>query len=306
MVATSCRPRSPRRPVTRFAVACVTAFGLAAAACGTSADGTGTAASAGQAQPASGAAPAQAAAPQDAGAPTFTGAVTESINSGGYTYARLQADGKDVWIAATEFPVTKGERLTVLLEMPMQNFHSNTLDRDFPLVYFVSQVARDGQSLVAPTAGPAPMPAAGDAASSMALGSSHATASGAASAPPAGTAMSAGAAGPPVVQPNPPPAGGLSIADAWAKRQSLSGKPVTVRGTVVKVNNGILGRNWFHLRDGSGNDADATNDLTVTTDETARPVRVGEVVTVTGTLGIDKDFGAGYAYSAILEQAIIK
>ncbi len=105
------------------------------------------------------------------------------------------------------------------------------------------------------------------------------------------------------VPPNAAPAGGLTIAEAWAKRESLSGKTVTVRGTVVKVNNGILGFNWLHVQDGSGKASDGTNDLTVTTDAV---VKVGDVVTVTGTLAVKKDFGAGYAYEAILEKATIK
>lgn len=106
-----------------------------------------------------------------------------------------------------------------------------------------------------------------------------------------------------IVQPNAPPAGGLSIADTWAKRASLANQPVTVRGTVVKVNNNIMGFNWLHLQDGSGKAADGTNDLTVTTDAV---VKVGDVITVTGTLAVKKDFGAGYSYEAILENATIK
>jgi hypothetical protein len=78
---------------------------------------------------------------------------------------------------------------------------------------------------------------------------------------------------------------------------------VTVRGTVVKFNGGILDRNWLHLQDGSGKAADGTNDITVTTDAVAK---VGDVVTVTGTVVLDKDFSAGYAYPLMLEKAKIK
>lgn len=208
---------------------------------------------------------------------TVTGTVVETMNSGGYTYIRLQTDQKDVWIAATEMPVTTGESLTAPLEMPMANFHSNTLNRDFAMIYFVTQVARAGQALQAASGSPAapvaPMPV-----------SSHA--------PTTAT-----------VQPNAPPAGGLSIAETWAKRASLAGKPVTIRGTVVKVNNSIMGSNWLHLQDGSGKAADGTNDLTVTTDAV---VKAGDVVTVSGTLAVKKDFGSGYSYEAILERATIK
>jgi hypothetical protein len=98
------------------------------------------------------------------------------------------------------------------------------------------------------------------------------------------------------------PAGGRSIADTWAQRASLANTSVTVRGTVVKVNNGIMGSNWFHLQDGTGKASDGTNDLTVTTDAV---VTVGDVVTVTGILATKKDFGAGYSYEAIIEKATV-
>lgn len=227
-----------------------------------------------------------------ASAGTVTGTVVETMNSGGYTYMRLQSGQKDVWIAATEMSVAKGETVTAPLEMPMANFHSNTLNRDFPMIYFVTQVARAGETLQpapgSPAALLAPMPM-----------SSHAP-TGAAAGAPAQVPQAAAAI---VVQANAPPAGGLSIAETWAKRASLAGKPVTVRGTVVKVNNSIMGFNWLHLQDGSGKAADGTNDLTVTT---GAVVKVGDVVTVTGTLAVMKDFGAGYSYEAILEKATIK
>lgn len=237
--------------------------------------------------------PASAAAPAaPASAETVTGTVVETMNSGGYTYMRLQTGQKEVWIAASEMSVTKGESMTAPLEMPMANFHSNTLNRDFPMIYFVTQVARAGQPLqgapAATVAARAPMPMSSHAPTEAASGGS------------AGAAPQATAA---IVQPNAPPAGGLSIADTWAKRASLANKPVTVRGTVVKVNNSIMGFNWLHLQDGSGKAADGTNDLTVTTDAV---VKVGDVITVTGTLAVKKDFGSGYSYEAILEKATIK
>lgn len=219
------------------------------------------------------------AAPVPASAPalqTATGTVTESLNSGGYTYVRIQTGTGDVWFAATEMPVKTGERLTIPLEMPMENFHSKTLNRDFPVIYFVSQVARDGQTLATPVA----QSGAPD------LMGSHT----AAPAP----------VGP--VERIPAPQGGVSIADVWTKRASLAGKTVTVRGKVVKTNDGIMDRNWFHLQDGSGSATDGTNDLTVTT---SASVKVGDIVTVSGVLAVKKDFGAGYAYEAILENATL-
>src|SRR5690348_14860922 len=36
------------------------------------------------------------------------------------------------------------------------------------------------------------------------------------------------------------------------ERGKLKDKKVVVRGTVVKVTRGVLGKNWVHLQDGSG------------------------------------------------------
>jgi hypothetical protein len=233
------------------------------------------------AQPAANAAPATAAAPAaNADPKAFTGTVAETMNGGGYTYARLQAQGKDdVWIAAPEFATKNGEQLSVALEMPMPNFESKTLNRSFPLVYFVTTVSRDGQVVAGAPAG---TPAEGEKPRLM---TSHGA--------PADT--------PPItVEPIAPPAGGLSIADLWAQRKALSGKEVTIRGKVVKANNGILGTNWIHLQDGSGSAKDRTNDITITT---SSEVQVGDVITITGVLATGKDIGSGYAYDAIVENA---
>ena len=93
------------------------------------------------------------------------------------------------------------------------------------------------------------------------------------------------------------------MANVWANRRALAGKAVAVRGKVVKYNGGILGVNWLHIQDGTGTADRKTNDLTITTDDTAT---IGDIVTATGTLATDKDFGAGYAYPVILEKSTLK
>jgi hypothetical protein len=95
--------------------------------------------------------------------------------------------------------------------------------------------------------------------------------------------------------------GGLTIAEIYAGREALAGQVVTVRGKVVKLNPAIMGTNWLHIRDGSG--SDGSNDLTITAD--ALP-EVGDTVLVRGTLQIDKDFGMGYQYSLIIEDAEVE
>src|SRR4029079_3040546 len=96
--------------------------------------------------------------------------------------------------------------------------------------------------------------------------------------------------------------GGKTVAEAYADRNTLSDKNGSVRGKVVKFLPGIMGRNWLHVRHGSGTADRKDNDLTVTTDETAA---IGDVVVVKGTVKIDQDFGAGYAYPVLIEKAKI-
>lgn len=96
------------------------------------------------------------------------------------------------------------------------------------------------------------------------------------------------------------PEGGTRIETLYSDRANLAYKDVVVRGKVVKFTEGVMNANWIHLRDGTG--AEGTNDLTVTTQATAE---VGDVVTVRGVLSIDKDFGLGYAYDVIIEDASV-
>jgi len=93
--------------------------------------------------------------------------------------------------------------------------------------------------------------------------------------------------------------GGKTVAEVYAEKDALAGQKVTVRGKVVKANAGIMGRNWLHVRDGSG--AEGTNDLTATT--AADLPAVGTTVLLTGTLALDQDFGMGYQYPVIVQDA---
>ena len=94
------------------------------------------------------------------------------------------------------------------------------------------------------------------------------------------------------------------VSELFSGKATLDKKKVTVKGKVVKVTAGIMGRNWIHLQDGSGTAATQDNDLTVTTAQ-GLPA-TGKIVTVTGTLAKDKDFGSGYFYPVIVEEATIK
>ena len=94
-----------------------------------------------------------------------------------------------------------------------------------------------------------------------------------------------------------------TVSEAYENAGKLDKKTVVVRGKVVKVSKGIMGKNWVHLRDGSGDAGKGTNNLVATTQDVPN---VGAVVTAKGTLHTDKDFGAGYKYRVIVEEATIK
>jgi hypothetical protein len=93
--------------------------------------------------------------------------------------------------------------------------------------------------------------------------------------------------------------GGKTVAEVFAEKDQLAGQPVLVRGKVVKSNPDIMGKNWLHVRDGSG--VEGTNDLTVTT--AGAVPDVGDTVVVKGVLALNKDFGMGYEYDVIVEDA---
>ena len=219
---------------------------------------------------------------------TLTGTILETMDSGGYTYLRLKTAGGEVWAAVNQAAVKKGATVTVVNGMTMDGFESKTLKRKFDHIVFGSLAS--GASAAAP---------AGAAAS-------------ASSQPTMDPQVLAGIAAPHAsVASGPADVGEISVkkaegkdartvAEIFAGKVALKDSLVAVRGKVVKYNPGILGRNWIHLRDGSGSRDKLDDDITVTTTGTTA---VGDVVLVRGTLHLDRDFGAGYAYTVILEDA---
>jgi hypothetical protein len=192
--------------------------------------------------------------------------VLETMDGGGYTYVRVKTDSGVVWAAGPQAQVKVGDRVNLADGMLMSDFHSETLDRDFEEIYFVGGIEVVG--------GSAP-----------AVASAHGS-------DDVWDAVEVG-----MVE---KPEGGSSIAELYAGKANLAGKPVLVRGRVVKYTANIMGRNWLHIQDGSGKSG--TNDLTVTTNGTTK---IGDLVLVKGTAAVDKDFGAGYSYELIVEEATV-
>lgn len=217
------------------------------------------------------------------------GKVLERLDASSYSYLRIAGPDGEVWAAVPQTTVEAGETVTVVQPMLMTKFESKTLNRTFDAIYFgnlAGQAGAKGAQGVAVDRG--------KMAAAAVMGDDQAGASDDAMAAH-GTPTAAAAD----VQVDKAP-GGLNIGEIWAQKADLAGKPVTLRGKVVKFNSNILGKNWIHLQDGSGDPTSATHDLTITTADTAT---VGDVVTVTGTLVLDQDFGAGYAYPVIVQDA---
>jgi len=207
-----------------------------------------------------------------ASAGSYSGKVVETMNAASYTYVLLDTGITKLWAAAPQFAVKVGDSVGIANATPMPKFHSKTLNRDFEVVYFTGSVKVNGKA-----------PASGDA---LELPKNH---------PPLG----GGGAKPAVDFSGIKKAeGGKSIAEIYAAKAELSGKPVKVRGKVVKYNANIMGKNWLHIQDGTG--TAGSNDLTVTT---ASETKVGDTILVTGAIATDRDFGSGYKYSLIIEDA---
>lgn len=199
----------------------------------------------------------------------LTGRLLERIPASPYCYLRLQTPKGEVWAAIPEVILELGAEVTVLNPMPMGNFESKALKRTFPEIFF---------GTAATVAGATPPPGhpgrPNPAAEPLKVGKIQKA---------AGT-------------------NALQVADIWKRKGSLKEKTVTVRGKVMQYTAGILGKNWVHLQDGSGDAKKGTHDITLTTQD---KVAKGDVVTFQGTVRLKKDFGSGYAYEVLIEEASI-
>ena len=205
----------------------------------------------------------------------LSGKVVETMNSGGYTYVLLENKGKKTWVAIPEMKVSVGQQLSLQPGAEMANFPSKSLNRTFESIIF------SGGPISAATSAGGHENAGKTAAGTKAASSS------------AKDVKVAKATGPDA----------YTVAEVYEKRAALHEKTAVVKGKVVKVSAGIMGKNWIHLQDGTGDRAQGTNDLVVTSDEVPS---TGDVITVKGTVFKDKDFGSGYKYAVIMEKASIQ
>jgi len=198
---------------------------------------------------------------------THTGTILETMNSGGYTYARIMENKKEYWIAGSNTAVKVGDTVSFGEQMTMPDFTSKTLNRTFKELMFVGGLSKGSVANVT-------------------LSSMHGNA---VSKPKADIDLSN------ITKAK----GGYTIDELYKRKAELKGASVKVHGRVVKVNNGIMGTNWIHIQDGTG--TKGSNDILFRA-KTAT-ANVGDLVLATGKLVTDKDFGSGYQYPVLVEDA---
>jgi len=225
------------------------------------------------AAPTTGAPPAAGTSAPDQG---LTGKVLERIDAAPYSYLRLQTARGEVWAAIPEAKLEKGAEVTIANPMLMNNFESKTLNRTFAEIFFGNLAPAGGAQAAMPAHAGAPQ-------------GQPAAAPGAPVVPKEAVKVDKAAG-----------ADARTVAEVWAQKGGLKEKSVTIRGQVVKYNPGVMGKNWIHLQDGSGEASKGNHDITVTSQD---PAAKGDIVTVKGIVRQDKDFGAGYVYALIVEDA---
>ena len=247
---------------------------------------------------------------------TIQGTVSETMNAGGYTYLLVDAPQGKTWVAIPETEVNIGQAVTCSPGMTMKNFASKTLNRTFESIVFSPGIDKDdleGAAVINDAVQEdknVPPANGGTASFTQALKGEQA--SGKESMPPAGGAASmeksTGSAGAivPSADVNVNKATGensFSVGECFAQAKELNTHPVKVRGKVMKISRMIMGKNWLHIQDGTGDPAKNQHDLVVTTTDDP-----GEntVVTVEGVLNANRDFGAGYKYEVIIENAKVE
>ncbi len=203
--------------------------------------------------------------------------VEEVLQVRGYTYLRVLEDGNEKWLAGPTSTVEIGETYYYENPMVMKNFESKELKRSFETIYFIAAISNNPEGTN----------------------------------PQKAEALQ-GQSTPQLVQTSKKPviekkevsvdtiSDGITIAELFENKEKYKNTVVKLKGKVVKYNPAIMNVNWFHIQDGS--DFNGEFDLTVTSTE---EVKIGDIVTLQGKVILNKDFGAGYFYNIIVENATL-
>lgn len=219
----------------------------------------------------------------------LSGKVLETMDGGGYTYVQLQNGPEKLWVAIPLTKVKVGQQLSLVPGFEMKNFTSKGLNRKFDKVVFSAGVANEKIHLsesavkMAHQGVPQPAPAAQQAPKQAKQPKPAAKKN-------EKVAKAKGA-------------NAYSVAEIHAQKGKLEKKQVVVRGRVTKVAERIMKKNWIHIQDGTGSKGKKTDELVVTSKQVPKE---GDVVTATGTLYNNLDFGSGYRYKVLIQDASLK
>jgi len=199
-----------------------------------------------------------------------------------YTYIKFTDNNKENWVAVPTTPVQTGKTYYYGTAIEMKNFESKDLNKVFETVYFAQKLSVNEEGAVV---GSKVNPHGANGQDAHATNNAHATTKKNTSSPKKEIKVTKAT-------------NGIDIAELLKNKATYVNKTVIIKGEVVKYSPSIMNLNWFHIQDGSNFNGEF--DLTVTTKE---EVKVGDVVTFKATVTLDKDFGAGYFYKVILENA---
>lgn len=196
----------------------------------------------------------------------------EVIQAKSYTYVRGDENGNEVWIAILKRDVEIGKTYYYGQSMEMKGFKSKELERTFDSILFLEGISDspDGKNTTKVMAPKDDVHQKKSSVPRTEMNIKHEE-------------------------------GETEVGYLYDNKESLSGKKVKVRGMVTKFNPDIMDRNWVHIQDGTG--SMNTFDLTITTND---HVKIGDVVSFEGIVAVDKDFGHGYKYNLILEEASLQ
>lgn len=202
--------------------------------------------------------------------------VQEVIQTSNYTYLHGKEDDSDRWLAVPTMDAQTGTEYYYSGGLPMRDFESKELHRKFELVLFLGKVSETPPDKPAGQGAPP----------------HHADAQPYQRKPAA------------IVKKEikiEPAAGGITIGELFARKEAYAGKTVKIKGQVTKYNPSIMDKNWIHLQDGT--ESEGKFDLVVTT---SAEVKVDDIVTIEGTITLNKDFGYGYSFEVMMEDAGVK
>ena len=233
--------------------------------------------------------------PSDPQLAAFSGKVVDKQDASVYTYVRLEnGAGNEIWAAVPKAQLEIGEEISLKGGSVMTDFNSKTLNRTFESIIFASGFVRGSENKTLGTPGGA------NGSSSTAL-QSEASPHGMASQSSGGSTRAIVSFSDVKVEKS-TAQNGYTVGELFAKAVSLNGQKVTVKGQVVKISPNIMGKNWLHIQDGTGDPTTNTHDLVVTS---STMVEKDIIISLEGVLAADKDFGFGYRYDVLIEDAVV-